>query len=363
MSHTLHFTIAAGLVLRFAGIGVAADLTAKDYIEFMNPLVGSWKATVESEGQEVKGTWDVRIAPGGYCLTTVATGIVPATQSIDGYDPVARKWTALLFNAAGEHIYTTHEISGMAKGKVFGEGVVMTSERKTSKSDGTITEQTSTMTCLECTEKKIVAQWSEVKEGGKSLPGWLLTLERQQRNQRGARPKIEVAKLVGDRLTTQDYVDYLRPFEGSWKTKIEIDGDVLEGTWSGRISPTKACFLSRGELGAFPKSQGIDGYDPGTKCWTVGSFDAEGGFTIGRLKFEGIEKGKVVASGVTAASTRKEYKPDGTTTESSGRFTIIKCDQQEIVYKLTEQRVNGESQPDATLSMERQPRRRKTGKS
>ena len=69
--------------------------------------------------------------------------------------------------------------------------------------------------------------------------------------------------------TAADYIEFLSPYVGSWTMKVESDGKVTGGTWTARLSPTKACFLTHGEGAGLPSFQSIDGYDPATKAWTA----------------------------------------------------------------------------------------------
>lgn len=72
-------------------------------------------------------------------------------------------------------------------------------------------------------------------------------------------------------LTARDYIAFLKPFQGSWKTQGESEGKVLEGTSALRISPVGTCFVSHEEGAGFPASQSIHGYDPMSKKWTIAS--------------------------------------------------------------------------------------------
>jgi hypothetical protein len=70
----------------------ASEPTAEDYIEFMKPLVGSWKSTDEQGGKTTRGTWTYRLAPNKKCfLMHSEDESGPSVQTVDGYDPVTKK--------------------------------------------------------------------------------------------------------------------------------------------------------------------------------------------------------------------------------------------------------------------------------
>ena len=155
---------------------------------------------------------------------------------------------------------------------------------------------------------------------------------------------------------------FLKPFEGSWKTRVETEGEVAEGTWSGRISSTGTCFLSQSMGAGFPSSQGIDGYDPVSKKWTVAGFDADGGFFLSRLAFVGVQKGQVFGKGATAHAEDQQFKEDGITTTTTSKFKCVECTENRIAYVLSDRKENGVAKPDQTFSMERQLDQEKRGR-
>lgn len=155
-------------------------------------------------------------------------------------------------------------------------------------------------------------------------------------------------------VTAQDYIDFLKPFEGDWKTKLESEGKVVEGTWSGHLSPAKTCYITQGTVAGQPSFQGIDGYDAGTKKWTVASFDSNGGFALARIALEGVKRGDRFGRGVTFTGIERTSKKDGTTSEVTYTCICKECSINEIVYVVFNRKENGEPKPDQTLRMERQ---------
>jgi hypothetical protein len=125
--------------------------------------------------------------------------------------------------------------------------------------------------------------------------------------------------------TAADYIEYMTPFVGSWTTKIEIGGKVVEGSWSARLSPTKACYVTHAEGGERPSFQSIDGYDPVTKTWTVFAFTSDGGTTIHRLRIEDVKKGQHYGKGVVAMGETVVNKADGTVVKITSKGTCVEC--------------------------------------
>lgn len=105
-------------------------------------------------------------------------------QTIDGYDPVAKKWTVAGFDADGSFYMGTTEFAEMKKDRRLGPGVIGTAEEKLFKTDGTTTIITSKLSCLELTENRVVLVWAERKENGQPKPDLKLTCERQLESER-----------------------------------------------------------------------------------------------------------------------------------------------------------------------------------
>ena len=127
MNRLMPTLVFLGLVcLVSTSAGVAEELTADDYIEFWKPLAGVWKGVVESDGKSMDTLWRARLARNQKCFITYATGgDSPAMQTIDGFDPVTKRWTVVGFDADGGFSIDAFELRDMQKGKRVGKGLWM----------------------------------------------------------------------------------------------------------------------------------------------------------------------------------------------------------------------------------------------
>jgi hypothetical protein len=326
--------------------------TAKDVQEFLKPFVGFWENTGESEGEVVKGVWTVKPSTIAPCFLTYGSNTANGPfQTLDCYDSVAQKWTVASFGSGGAFRLTRYGVRAES-GKHYGKGVSTPTESTTLESDGTKTIRNSIMTCLEYNDQGMVLKFSGGTENGESKPDSKLTMKRQEEQPRMQEsPDTDVADAQQE--AAQNYIDFFKPFVGDWKTKLESEGEVVEGKWSGRLSPTRLCYISRGTAAEQPSSQGIHGYDAGTKKWTVAAFNSDGEFSIARLDFGEIGKGDRFKRGTSGDSVKVISHNDGTTTEVTCKFVCKECSKNEIVYIQFDRKENGESKPDQTFRMER----------
>ncbi|NLX99717.1 MAG: hypothetical protein GXY83_26775 [Rhodopirellula sp.] len=159
------------------------ELTADDYIQFWSPLEGSWETTIESQGKAIPGQWKGWLSPIKKCYVVHGEdGGYSPVYSVDGYDPVAKKWTATGFDADGSFFLATHEIVGMKKGKRLENGATTKGERKLFKTDGTTTTITLTAVCDECSKNRIVILFTDQKENGQPRPDEKWICERSSDN-------------------------------------------------------------------------------------------------------------------------------------------------------------------------------------
>ncbi len=335
---------------------LAEDLTAKDYVEYVRPFVGSWRLTIDREGNSVEGTYRARIARSSTCVIgRIAAPGVGSFQSIDGYDPVANQWTVVGFGADGGFMMSRGTLHDVRKGQHYAKGHSQTGQMTFHQPDGTVATLTSKNTCDELSENRMVFVQSEAKMNGEPAPGEEWTFERlpEERRRRPAPTESQVADSV--ELTAKDYITYLKPFQGSWKTTAESGGKTLEGTASLRMSPVGTCFLGQDEGAGFPPSQSIHGYDPVSKRWTVAGFDADGGFALSRFEFIGVQKDQVFGQGVKASCVDEYFRKDGTTTTTTSTLACVECTENRIAYVLSDRKEDGVAKPDLTFAMERQP--------
>ena len=67
---------------------------------------------------------------------------------------------------------------------------------------------------------------------------------------------------IGQELTWADYVQFMKPLEGSWTTTLKMDKDPIPGRLRYELAPNKHCFLTQMEGGGLPFVNGLEGYDP-----------------------------------------------------------------------------------------------------
>lgn len=167
---------------------------------------------------------------------------------------------------------------------------------------------------------------------------------------------------VAQEATMADYTEFVRPFLGYWKSTVESDGHVIEGTYWARLSPTNTCGIIYSEGKGLPAIQSIDGYDPVAKKWTVAAFDAEGNFSLNRLVFD-VKKGQRYSKGDKGKSEGVSYKTDGTTVTQTSDGLCLECTENRIVAVRSNRKENGEAKPDLTLTLERQSEMRRPTRS
>jgi DNA-directed RNA polymerase subunit M/transcription elongation factor TFIIS len=352
MRGVLDGSLVAAFVLLVSSVFAEEAITPETYIDFLKPFEGHWTMKGESGGAVFDGVWTIKRSPIAACFLThggdTETG---AFQSLDGYDVGTKKYTIASFRSGGVFTLAKYKFQEVKEGHRYGKGWISRSESTSWNSDGTTRTRSSTMTCLKCDDEGMVLEFSQRTEDAESKPNNKLTLKRQSHEQKLPKPPVADPASDADQLTAQDYMDYFKPFVGSWKTKLESGGETVEGMWSGYLAPTKTCYISQSTGVGQPAFQGIDGYDAGTKTWTVASFNTDGEFTLTRIDPGDIKKGQRFGKGATGTSVESTSKEDGTTTEMTLKFTCKECTDNRIVYVLSNRKENGEPKPDLTYTM------------
>ena len=166
---------------------LAQDLTPEDYVQYWKPLVGSWKTTSDLDGKVIPGTFRCRVSQNGKCLLGYHDGgFRGSAQTLDGYDPVTKKYLTAEFTAERGFLLVTYDRVNVKPGKTLGEEVIGTCEVKGTGTDGKPSIVTYTMTCTKLDEKMVVLMWTDGKTNGNPVPDIKLTLERQpERERRG----------------------------------------------------------------------------------------------------------------------------------------------------------------------------------
>ena len=159
-------TIAFASLFCFLGFSTvsAEEPTIGDYTTFWRPSVGSWKMTIDADGEIITGTFKFRIAPNKKCCLLYLGGEGgPFIQQLQGFDPVAKKLVSHGFTETGDRWIQTFNIEGMKKGMKAATGVGGDWEKIVYGADGTTKTATSTWKFLQVEQNKIVMEWSNIK--------------------------------------------------------------------------------------------------------------------------------------------------------------------------------------------------------
>ncbi len=181
MRRSMTFLAAAGIALFLAApLSFGQELTGDDYIQFMKPLEGSWTTTLKMDGDPVPGKLRYELAPNKHCyLTQMEGGGLPFINGIEGYDPVAKRWTGMGFADDREHSSSTVEWADMKPGKVLGAGAAGKQTLRLGQADGTTTTIVQTMTCEKVERDKVILVYTKRTADGAPLPDMVFTLTRK----------------------------------------------------------------------------------------------------------------------------------------------------------------------------------------
>lgn len=167
---------------------VAQELTAEDYVNFWQPLVGTWRGTAEVGGESTPITFRFRVSPNKKCLLLYDDSDgVPGTQQLQVYDPVAKQEIAWGVDKDGQRQIQTIVVNGMKKGMKAAKGVGGTWEIKLSTNDGQTIMTKGKWAFVKVDETHVVMEWTDLKEDDKAKPDTKMTLERQPERERRAK--------------------------------------------------------------------------------------------------------------------------------------------------------------------------------
>lgn len=347
------FAIVAGCSVA-AEKSTAQELTSEAYLDYMSPFLGSWKTRLTRAGETTEGQWTISVSPTTPCFMTRFIGKDgSAAQSIDGYDPVTKKWTVIEFNSTGEYSLLRYDFLRNKKDARYGKGVVATQEIEIHTRDGRTDLGEATMTCVDSDNNRIAAQFKGAKADGQTAEVVDFAMERLPGEGQGSALASADAAQTLDGTPAADYIEFVKPFEGSWKTTMESSGEITPGTWTGRLSPARTCYVTHGENAGRPTFQSIDGYDPVSKRWAIAAFYAGGGFSLATIDFAGEKKGRHFGKGTTSTAEDRVFNNDGTTTLTTWKAECLECTADRIVYVVTDRIENGRKTPDRKFTMER----------
>ena len=309
MKRLLLALTAIGLVFCLAApSAIAQALTADDYVELFKPLVGSWKTLTTVDGKALEGTFRCRLSRTNKCFVSYGEGgTLPASETLQGYDPVAKQWPLAAYDADGGYCLTALTIKDMKKGKALGTDYCVNSESVRHSQDGKKITGSDTVKITAYGQDRIEALVTDRKEDGQPQPDIEFVMDRQ--------PESRPAASAPDSqdVTANDYIEFWKPLVGSWKTEFETAGARIEGTSRVRLSRNNRCLVTYAEAEGQPSTQGIEGYDTGTKKWRRVSFDSDGGYGVITVEFTDMKKGRRLEKGVIGKIELTNSTKDGKT--------------------------------------------------
>jgi hypothetical protein len=346
-----------------APVVVAQEPGADDYIELFKPLVGTWKTTTTVGGKAMEGTYWCRLSRTNKCFVSYGEGgTLPASETLQGYDPVAKQWTLSAYDADGGYCLTALTIKDMKKGKALGLDYCATSESVRHSQDGKKITGSDTVKITAYGQDRIEALVTDRKEDGQLQPDIKFVMERQpdQRRRPEARPAASAPE--SQDVTANDYIEFWKPLVGSWKTEFETGGARIEGTSRVRLSRNNRCLVTYAEAEGQPSTQGIEGYDPGTKKWRRVSFDSDGGCGVITVEFTDMKKGKRLEKGVIGKIELTNSTKDDKTSTEADVMACIEFSENRIVFTGSDGEQAEQQVPVVTLTLERQPERERRAK-
>jgi len=200
-------------------------------------------------------------------------------------------------------------------------------------------------------QDRIEALVTDRKEDGQPQPDIEFVMDRQ--------PESRPAASAPDSqdVTANDYIEFWKPLVGSWKTEFETAGARIEGTSRVRLSRNNRCLVTYAEAEGQPSTQGIEGYDTGTKKWRRVSFDSDGGYGVITVEFTDMKKGKNLEKGVIGKIELTNSTKDGKTSTEADMMACTDFSEHRIVFTGSDGEQAEQHVPVVTLTMERQPER------
>lgn len=157
---------------------VAQEPTGADYIKFFKPLVGTWVGKAVGGGETHDRKWTLELSPTGTCFVTYETEDgKPFYQSIDGYDPVTKKYTVVGFYSDGLREEFSYQIDkNTLQGSIEGFTYAGRADGQNAEGEAISCDYTSTIV----NRNKWVITVTNNMKAGKNQPNLTITYERQQ---------------------------------------------------------------------------------------------------------------------------------------------------------------------------------------
>jgi hypothetical protein len=230
---------------------ISAEPTADDYLNFFKPVVGEWIVKAKIGDKMMKGTFSCKLSPSKRCLVWYGSAIAPygASQSVDGYDPMAKKWKGCAFSADGGHQVTTYLV--VDPNSLKGNKAEFKCEATEAKANGEeIKWRWQTVFILGKDEWRILT--TEQTKNGEKTPDEEYVYER----------KATAAEVKQPALPA-NIAKELEFFLGEWKAQGNQAGKTLTGRWSAKWAPQKQCIL----LNALFTLDGEEAHGTGISGW------------------------------------------------------------------------------------------------
>lgn len=145
----------------------------------------------------------------------------------------------------------------------------------------------------------------------------------------------------------KEYREHLSRYVGEWETKVTVDGNVLTGTFTGKMAPGGECLIyhtkSPGLISTdtIIQGTGIIGWDPAKKQLKEVNFDSLGEetttmWTIRNGKLTGVREGTILGQ-----SSRSEVE----------NFWVEEG--REVQHRISNWSLGGEKQDDVAITFRR----------
>ncbi|MCR4412747.1 MAG: DUF1579 domain-containing protein [Thermoguttaceae bacterium] len=308
-------------------------------------LVGQWLGTGTSNGRPATMRMSVQWARGQQYQTYEWSISSPGAETVygnavGGLDPGRQMWVEQIMESDGAQRTSFWKLtppgSSVDRVKFHGE--------QTSRRDGKEIKAKTTV------ERKGPDEWDLIVGTTEAQPQTILSMNFKRVRAEGA-TKQPAGPTTEP--TPEDYIQFMKPLVGEWKTTSEEAGKVVPGTMSYRLAPNGHCFLGHYQ-GSLPDVQSVEGYDPVARKHTAAAFGDDGTFATGTVDWgEYLKPGRTIGKGVTGKQSVRLLLKDGTTTTITATVKCTALDQGQFVLEYSDRLVNGAPQPDLKVTHRR----------
>ena len=135
---------------------------------------------------------------------------------------------------------------------------------------------------------------------------------------------------VAEELTADDYMEFWKPHEGTWKTTTECNGKTESGTFIFRRARNQKCFLLYLEGTGGASVQQLQGFDPVTRKNVVWGFTGDGDCWFHTIGIDGMKKGTKLATGAGGTWVTRTSSRDGKTTTETEKWKFTQVDEKQF---------------------------------